>query len=49
MTETEIIPAQEVTTLSIDKVMRLAQSDPGVLEKVRESLIIGAGKVRALS
>lgn len=49
VTETEIIPAQEVTTLSIDKVMRLAQSDPGVLEKVRESLIIGAGKVRALS
>lgn len=44
VTDTEIIPAQEVTTLSIDKVMRLAKTDPSILEKIRESLIVGEWK-----
>jgi len=36
--ETEVIPAQEVTVFSVEKLMQLAESNPSVLEKIRVCL-----------
>ena len=47
--ETEVVPAQVIPehieySLSIEKLMKLAESDPGILEVIRECLEVGGWK-----
>ena len=44
ITTTTVIPAQEITKVSVEKLMELASEDPSVMEAVRESLVLGDWK-----